>query len=240
MRRAAVKKCCTVFVTLLAARAHASPFQIKDLDATERWEIKVLAEYERSDEERLVTLPAFDIAFGVVPQRLEMSVEFGRSALRTDEGERIDGLSDFELAAKWTILRPTDEGTGFFLTTEPELLIPTGADGLTEDVWRLEVPLMIGKQFGRVRLAGLAGYSHPFGEGEHEIPFAALALVQATEELRVGGELFGDARTNELSVDIGFKWEFIEGMELQGLIARTIRSDEEYVTYGKLVFEIEF
>lgn len=213
----------------VAGGAQASPFEVPDLDAADAWELKVEGSMSKSDSERFVEAPVLDITAPIRPG-LETSVTFGRGSLKVDGEGTKTGALDTEWAVKWEITSAADADKRISFTTEPAVIAPTGAHGLSDDTWRVEVPLIAGRDFGPVGLRAMVGYGQSLeGSPDVEIPFGVLATYAVREGLEFGVELAGDTPAAEMGryeaiVDVGFKWEFAKGLELQGRLGRTIRS----------------
>lgn len=216
-----------VAAALLASPALASPYATPDVDAASTWEVKVLGEWETSSDERVVEGPILDLTAPIRPG-LEASVTFGRAWARPAGGPSISGVTDTEVAVKWELARPDEDGRGFYLTTEPAVFIPTGSAGLTNGEWRVEVPLIVGRDFGPWHLRGMVGYgSNLQGPADAEITLAGLAAFEVNDHFEMGVEVASDAPARlvgdyETLVDIGFKWEVVQDLEVQGRLGRTV------------------
>jgi hypothetical protein len=212
---------------LFAPPALASPYETPDLDAASTWEVKVLGEWETSRDERTVAGPILDLTAPIRPG-LEASVTFGRAWIRPAGGPALSGVTDTEVAVKWELARPAEDGPGVYVTTEPAIFIPTGSRGLSNDEWRIEIPLIVGREFGPWRLRGMVGYgSNLQGPADAELMLAGVAAFQVNDRFELGVEVASDAPARlvgdyETMVDIGFKWEVVEDIEVQGRLGRTV------------------
>jgi hypothetical protein len=225
--RAGAVSLVLAFGGLAAGPATASPFKITGLDAASTWEIKLVAETEDTASEHEVEAPVLDVTAPIRPG-LETSVTFGRGWAKSRGGPLRQGFLDTEWAVKWEVVRMREDASNLALTTEPALFIPTGSRAVADHRWGVEVPLVLGKDYGPVGLRALAGYAHPFGGGHDEALMGALVTYRLTEAFKVGAELSGSMPTvarhdYETAFDVGAIWEFAPGIELQGRIGRSLR-----------------
>lgn len=214
-----------VVLCAAAGTALASPYKIPGMDAASSFEVKLQGEVTASDLETEIEAPVLDITFPLRPG-LETSVTFGRGALKELDDPAREGWLDTEVAVKWEVIPLTEGGPGLGVTAEPALIAPTASKGFGDGRWQVEVPLIVGKDIGRVGLRGLVGYAHAFGGGD-ETQFGAMATCRISDKVEVGVELAGDmpsldTREYQSLADVGVIWEFAPGIELQGRIGRTL------------------
>ncbi len=221
----------TLAAGLLAAfagAAKASPYEIPDLDAASGWEVKIQAESKQSRDERSVEGPILDLTAPIRPG-LETSLTFGRAWARTPGGPTYTGVTDTEVAVKWELARQGEHGSGVYVTTEPSVFVPTGSKGLTEDHWRIEVPLIVGRTFGPWAVRGMVAYGRNLdGPADGEVSVAGLVTYDLSEHFQLGAELATEAPSDLIgdygaTANFGFSWEALEGLEVQGRIGRTVR-----------------
>lgn len=209
------------FGAITATPSAASPFHIPDADAASEWELKVFGEYETLAGETLRQAPVIDLTAPIRPG-LETSVTFGWARLETDETSA-DGFLDFEWAVKAELARQAS-GAWASIAIEPAIFAPTGTNGLSAHAWAAEFPVIVSKEFGAIEIRGLASYAHVFADGEDdEIELALLASVSLADTFSVGVEAgreaaFEDFSEAEMFYDIGAKWEFTPGYELQARV----------------------
>ena len=215
---------------LLPRPAMASTFTVPDMEAADAFAIKVIAEYSDSAEGHEWAVPSFDITVPIVP-RLEAAVAFGRGHVHRSGTTAFNGWSDVEIAAKWE-LKPIAEEGGFGITVEPVLLIPLGEREVSEDDWRLELPVVFGWRTGPLTLHGMTGYSASFSDRGDAIPFGALATYDIGERLTVGVELVGSAPVSDLDgyeaeIGAGAAYAIADGWTVDGRVSRTVRIEGE-------------
>ncbi len=204
----------------------ASPFETTSPGAATGYEIKFSSKYKSNRQEKEIFGPAVDFTMPLQPG-LETSFTLGRMWAR-ENGVSRSGLSDFEWAMKWEIVPERADGNGFYLTTEPALIMPTATNGFS-DKWALEIPVVVGHDFGAFSVRAMAAYAHEFGASENEISGSVLVYRKLSETFGMGLELVTGAplhRFEEKSsrINIGFKWEMAEGLEFSARIGRSIAS----------------
>jgi hypothetical protein len=227
--------CAQALAALLSALfasppAIASPFHIPDADAATEWELKVFAEFESIADEDIREAPVFDIT-APLRQGLETSVTFGWG--HEEEGsETADGFLDFEMAVKAELSRQA-HGAWASVAIEPALFAPTGTHGLSAHAWAAELPVIVSREYGALELRGLASYAHVFAEDEEdEVELGLLASVSLAETFSVGVEAgrdisIEDVDEAEVSFDVGAKWEFTPGYELQARVGQVHEDGED-------------
>lgn len=214
----------TACMLLAASGVEASPFETLDAEAAQSWEVKLLTEARFTPAGREVFGPALDLTAPLAPG-LESSVTFGRVWAR-EGGRVLSGFGDIEMAVKAELARQKANGSGFALAVEPALLAPTGVDGLSNDAWRLSLPIVVGRDVGRWSLRAMAAYARNLnGSADQEASFSALATRKVFDRLTLGGELVWELAAEEgqaLGANLGFSWEAAEGVEVQARLGRTL------------------
>lgn len=240
-----IAACLSGSLPLLTAfgTADASPYKITGLDAADAWEVKLISKQAHEGDEHLLETPVLDFTAPLAPG-LETSLTFGRGRLHADAEPARWGWLDTELALKWEIVPLREDGSIAF-TTEPAIIAPTGSHGLSDDEWQVEVPLVIGWNRGPLRLRGLVGYGHSLQSEDDEISWGGLVEYKFTERFSLGAEVVNDMPSNDTGSwksfgDLGFKFELLHDVELQGRIGRTLHTagDDPRATEGALYLEI--
>jgi hypothetical protein len=221
----------------------AAPFRTPDLDAATTWEIKPSYQWASNGFEH-ETGYEMDITAPIRPG-LETSITFGSGTFKTRGEKAISGAVDSEWAVKWEIL-PAGEGDGFGISTEPALIIPTGSAGFSDDQWALEVPLVFGWNRGRFNYLAMISYGQGFDENRGEIGANGVIMWEATDTLKLGVELATAAPSDRFGefdseLNVGFKWEFVEGLALKARIGQSLhREDGGHETGGAIYLEKAF
>jgi hypothetical protein len=213
----------------LAIQPHtvlAAPFAVPDMPAADAWALKLSAEHSRFDGGHEWAVPNVELMVPVAPG-LEAAVVAGRGHVHNTGTKALEGLSDLEIAAKWELL-PVPEQGGFGITVQPVVLVPLGNREVTEDNWRLELPVVFGWRRGALTLHAMTGYSVSLSNRGDAIPFGTLATYDIGETLTLGVELVGSAPVSdfddyEAEVGAGAVLAFSEGWALEGRVGRTVR-----------------
>jgi len=232
-----------LIATAVSTPVLGAPFRTPDLDAARTWEIKPSYRWA-SDGFNRETGYEMDITAPIRPG-LETSITFGSGTFKAQGEKAVSGAVDSEWAVKWEI-RPAGEGDGFGITTEPTLIIPTGSAGFTDDQWALEVPVIFGWNRGRYSYQAMVSYGQGFDDAAGEIGANGLIMWKATDTLKLGVELATAAPSDhpgayESELNLGFKWEFVEGLELKARIGQSLHREEGgHETSGAFYLEKAF
>jgi hypothetical protein len=240
-------------ITLLAAAtlslastvAQATPYETGSLDPAEHFELKTVFSGKAEGVEREAMAPSVELA---IPARenLELNVTMARAVVRDEDRVLHSGFADMEMGAKWAVFRQGQNDHAFGLTVEPTLVAPTGADRVSDHAWALEVPVTAGRAFGRFELDGELAYEHVFNSDEDEVGVAGVLRFDVSDTLEIGTELAGSASPDDLGaaawrLNVGFKRALTPYLELQGLIGRSLTTEEgRHLTQAKLVVEYAF
>jgi hypothetical protein len=238
-------------ITLLAAAtlsvapslAAASPYETGSLDPAEHFELKTVFEGKAEGSKREAVAPSLELAVPATDD-LELNFTVARAVVRDDDGVTHSGFGDLEMGAKWALFREGQRAFG--LTIEPALVAPTGADRVSDNAWIVEVPVTVGRSFGRFALRGELAYEHTFNRDDDEIGASTVVEFEVSEALEIGAELARSAAPEDLGdaewrLNIGFKRALSPWLELQGLLGRSLTTEEgRHLTQAKLVVEYAF
>ncbi len=233
----------SLVATAVSTPVLAAPFRTPDLDAARAWEIKPSYQWASNGFEH-ETGYEMDITAPIRPG-LETSITFGSGTFKTSGAKAISGAVDSQWAIKWEI-RPSGEGDGFGISTEPVLIIPTGSASFSDEQWALEVPLVFGWNRGRYSYLAMISYGQGFEDGGGEIGANGVVMWAATDTLKLGVELATAAPSDrpgayDSELNLGFKWEFVEGVGLKARIGRSLRREEGgHETGGAIYLEKAF
>ena len=102
-----------------------------------------------------------------------------------------------------------------------------GSDELTEDAWRLSLPVGVTRQFDRFAVTGMVGYDVGFNEAEDGAFAGVLASYQLTESFLLGAELAADAPVDdfaerELRGNFSFIWDASDRLQVYGLVGQVL------------------
>jgi hypothetical protein len=211
---------------LLPQGALASSFAVPEMDADDAFAIRVAAEHSRSSAGHEWAVPNVELIAPLAPG-LEGAVSVGRGHVHQSGARAFNGMTDLAIEMKWELLPVPDDG-GFGITVVPALLVPLGNRNVTEDDWRVELPVVFGWRQGPLTLHAMTGYSASRSDRGDAIPFGTLVTYDLGESLTLGAEFVGSAPINDLDgyeaeIGAGVEYEVAEGWALQGRVGRVVR-----------------
>jgi hypothetical protein len=229
------------------AAVAGSPFETGDPSIAEMYELKTTYQQKRSEGSRQIVAPKFSFT---VPVATDWEASAGISeGWRRKGSTSTHGLRDTTVATKWRFFNAGADSWLPDLAIEPEFAIPTGSErkGLGERHARFTLPLYLGKTFGRFGVAAEIGYSRSLGRhADDEMPYGFLVTYKVSDELTVGSEVAGSMPRDEpdsydLSGNVGAKWKVASGVQLQGLVGRSLAGPNHGPSaFSKLVLKLEF
>lgn len=240
-----------VVVLVLSAWTGGSPFVfggpplITDDPETPgrgEWEINVSHNIERSKDTFLMETPLFDINYGLL-ENDQWKIEFPVVYLDSDEAGSHWGMGDLLLGWKYRFLE--EDTHRFMASVYPQLLVPTGHEGLGLGGGRVEAlfPMQVGKHFFRekVFVYGEIGYNVVLGAPEaNRWRYGLAAAWGATERLElmaeVGGLVFpSGGEPDDTFFNVGFKHDITKRASLIAAFGRSFhhagRGTPDLLTY---------
>lgn len=206
------------------------------------WEINISHNIERTQDAFFMETPLFDINYGLLGND-QWKIEFPVLYLDSDEHGSHWGVGDLLLGWKYRFLEEEDHP--FMASVYPQLLVPTGNEGLGLGGGNIEAlfPLQIGKHFfeEEVFVYGEIGYNVVSGASEaNSWKYGLAAAWGATERLElmaeVAGLVFpGGAEPDDTFFNAGFKYEFTKRTSLIAAFGRSFhdvnRGTPDLLTY---------
>lgn len=242
MRRVLIAAVAGVLFAGSAARADSPPYETTDTEIADKLELMSFVTEAHGPHQQIVT-GAFDLAVPLA-KRWEMTIVPSWSTVR-QPGFSAQGLGDTEIAFKY--LAVEESASLPAVAVEPNFTLPTGdrSKGLGEGVTQAELPVLVSKHWGPVRLTGRFGYAR---SGADEFaPVSILAERSFMDErLRLGVEAAGDLPLRRPSdvrgeVNVGASWKIRDGLELQAMVGRRTAGGEDEPRYhSRLVLRTEF
>lgn len=107
------------------------------------------------------------------------------------------------------------------------------------------MPLIFGWNRGRYSYLAMISYEG-FEDGDGEIGANGVIMWEATDTLKLGVELVTTVPSDrpeayDSEVNLGFKWEFVEGLELKARIGQSLHREEGgHETGGAIYLEKAF
>lgn len=154
------------------------------------WEINIAYLEQRTQQERLRSLPHVDLNYGL-GERVQLKYETGWSFLSTPESGGVkSGLDDSLLGVKWRFL--DQERSGVDMSVYPQLQLENSgsavSQGIAEPGANLFLPIEIAHDFGQIRLVGEIGYQY-FHSQENEWVVGVLGALEASDKLELLAEV---------------------------------------------------
>jgi hypothetical protein len=210
--------------------ALASSFVVPEMDADDAFAVRVAAEHSRSSAGHEWAVPNVEL-IAPLATGVEGAVSIGRGHVHESGARAFDGLTDLEVELKWELL-PVPDGGGFGITVAPALLVPLGNRDVTENDWRIELPVVFGWRQGPLTFHAMTGYSASLSDRGDAILFGTLITYDLGERLTLGVELVGSAPISDLDdyeaeLGAGVEYEVAEGWALQGRVGRIVRLEGE-------------
>jgi len=225
-----------------AVRADSPPYETTDTEIADKLELMSFVTEAHGPHQQIVT-GAFDLAIPLA-RRWEMTIVPSWSMVR-EPGLRAEGLGDTEIAFKYLAMEESASLPA--IAIEPNFTLPTGdrSKGLGEGVTQVELPVLVSKHWGPVRLTGRFGYAR---SGADEFaPVSVLAERSFMDErFRLGVEAAGDLplrRPSDLrgEVNVGGSWKLRDGLEIQAMVGRrTAGGQDEPRYHSRFVLRSEF
>lgn len=150
------------------------------------WELNVAYKQQRTSEERLRSVPYFDINYGLGEQiQLKYETRWLLSEA-ADGGGTQSGLDNSLFGVKWRFLDQDRHGVDMSIYPQLELENFTGSvsRGIAEPGPNLLLPIEIARDFGKVKLVGELGYQYLHAQ-DNEWVVGVLGAVQASEKLEL-------------------------------------------------------
>lgn len=234
-----------VLLLAIAAPACAGPYEIASTSTAKGLKIKSNVQFSHSGSRDSWVLPKIGVG-GRLRDNLELSAGTGYGVVERSDGWTRGGMRDLAVSLKWR-LRDEDADHAA-LTIEPQWSLPTGDDraGIGKGAHALSLPLMLGRQYGRLRLTGMVSASRTFGRGADQVGGGALLEYFGGPQWSCGMELVADAPRSgldrwQLRANVGAKRRFGKHAEWQVLAGRTVENRRgDPTTVLKLAYEYKF
>ena len=211
-----------------------APFLTDDPGFAPRgWEVRPQATYERNVS-ATVTTPALDLNYTVVPHFKFNLTLAQREVDPRGAGRSVNGWADTDFKFKWRFQDETAGGGRPALSVAPNVTIPTASQrkGIGDGVWRLRLPVQVGKTFGKVYTFGEVGYQWAASRRvSDQVIYGVAATTNLTPKLMIGAELNGSASTNAwrnygLIATVGAGYTLTNHVQILGSLGRTLRDPD--------------
>jgi len=181
------------FGTIPSLFAQGGPPMLTDDPATlgaGAWEMNVAYAEQRNRQERLHSVPYFDINYGLGDHiQLKYETRWLLSDAQDGGGTR-SGLDNSLFGVKWRFLDQEESGLDMSVYPQLELENFTGSvsRGIAEPGPNLLLPFEVGHDFGKMKLIGEAGYQVLHGR-DNEWVAGVLGAIEASEKVEVMAEV---------------------------------------------------
>ena len=221
-----------VLAALIPQAAYAgSPFLTDDPGfAANGWEIKGATTYEKTINGETITAPILDLNYTVVPTfKLNLTLAGRRNSPTGATSEY--GMADTDFKFKWRFVEEDANSWQPAVSMAPNITFPTADKnrGLGDEVWRLRLPVQIGKTLGNWYSYAETGYQFAFDpKATDVIPFGAATQYQLTDKVSLGAELNGNVPVDDsaqwtMLANLGGSYALTESVQMQASLGRTLR-----------------
>jgi hypothetical protein len=199
------------------------------------WEIDLAGVYAFNNTGQSLALPALTLNYSFT-EHFEVIAAAGLSATFPDEGSDEAGLTDTALGVKWRFLDEKPDRWWPAISISPNVNFPTASQsrGLGDERWRAQLPIEIGKTFGKTYVYGEFGFQHVFpsdgSTADEKLLFGTAVQYQLTKAIMIGGEIYGTYNLNDftdqsLVADVAGSYAFTDTFQIQATIGRTLEDD---------------
>ena len=215
------------------APAHAdSPFFTDDPLFSPGWEIKLGVAAERNTTGDVLTGPILDINYAVIPT-VRLDVTMAPVGLYPDAGRSVYGFGTTDFKVKWRFVEEDTQGWRPAVSIAPKVTLPTASRGLSDGIWRGQIPIEFGKSIGDWYDFAEAGYQWAFDRSATDVAFGGVgALYNVTKQFAAGAELYSlipldqrDAHT--FAATVGAVYTFDATWSLKASISHSLRGHDE-------------
>ena len=234
-----LRKLFWVLVGILTLASHDpaqadSPFFTDDPLFSPGWEIKLGAFSEHNATGNLWVAPILDLNYAVVPTvRLDLTIaQIGGDP---DIGESALGFGTTDFKVKWRFLEEDPQGWLPAMSISPKVTLPTAStsDGLSDGVWRTQLPIEFGKTVGNWYHFAETGYQWALDDNASDVAFWGVAtLYNFNKHIAVGTEIYGltpldQSEDTTLATTLGVIYTFDANWSLKASISKSLRDSSK-------------
>ena len=140
-------------------------------------------------------------------------------------------MADTDFKFKWRFVEEDTNSWQPAVSMAPNITLPTADKnrGLGDEVWRLRLPVQIGKTLGNWYSYAETGYQFAFDpKATDVIPYGAATQYQFTDKLSLGAELNGNVPLDDsaqwtILANLGGSYALTDSVQLQASLGRTLR-----------------
>lgn len=216
-----------------SARAD-SPFFTDDPLFSPGWEIKLGMAAEHNRDGDVVTGPILDINYALV-RTLRLDLTMAGAGLNPDSGPAVYGFGTTDFKVKWRFLEEEPSGWRPALSIAPKVTIPTARTdrGLSDGIWRAQLPVELGKNVGNWYHFAEAGYQWAFDRSASDVAFWGIGtLYNLNKHFALGMELYGlipleQSGTHTSATTLGAIYTFNDNWSLKASISHSLRDEDQ-------------
>jgi hypothetical protein len=200
------------------------------------WEFNFAYAEQRNRQERVRSVPYVDFNYGL-GEHIQLKYETRWLLFDApDSGGVKSGLDDSLFGLKWRFL--DEDRSGLDMSVYPQLEVENSTGsvsrGIAEPGPNLFLPLEFGRDFGKMKLVGEAGYQY-FHTRENEWVVGMLGATQVSEALELMAEVrsYSEKFLNggDVIANVGFRRTLTENVKLVGSVGTGLTNGPEATTF---------
>ncbi len=214
-----------------SARAD-SPFFTDDPLFSPGWEIKLGVATEHNASGNAWAAPILDINYAVVPT-VRLDLTMAGVGIDPDQGTDAYGFGTTDFKVKWRFLEEDPHGWMPAMSIAPKFTLPTAStrNGLSDGIWRAQLPVEFGKTIGPWYHFAEAGYQWAFDHQASDVAFWGVgSLYNFNKHIAVGAEIYGltpldEPKNHTLAATLGAIYTFDANWSMKASVSQSLRND---------------
>lgn len=211
-----------------------SPFFTDDPLFSPGWEIKLGAVAEHNLSGDVLTGPILDINYAIVPT-MRLDLTLSEVGIVQDTGLSTYGFGTTDFKVKWRFLEEDPQSWLPAMSIAPKVILPTAStnDGLSDGVWRAQLPVQFGKTIGNSYHFAEAGYQRAFDDKASDVVFWGVGtLYNFNKHIALGTEIYGITPLDQsedytLAATLGAIYTFDANWSLKASVSQSLREDSK-------------
>ena len=211
-----------------------SPFFTDDPLFSPGWEIKLGVAAEHNSGGDVLTGPILDINYAIIPT-IRLDVTLAYVGLNPDSGRSVDGFGTTDFKVKWRFMEEDPNGWRPAVSIAPKVTIPTASTdgGLSDGIWRAQLPIEFGKTVGDWYHFAEAGYQWAFDRSATDVAFWGVGtLYNFNKHFAAGAELYGlipleQQEAHTFAATVGAVYTFSANWSLKASISHSLRGSAQ-------------
>jgi hypothetical protein len=211
-----------------------SPFFTDDPLFSPGWEIKLGVTGEQNNSGDVLTGPILDINYAIIPT-VRLDLTMAGVGIDPDSGPSVYGFGTTDFKVKWRFLEEDPQGWFPAVSIAPKVTIPTASTnrGLSDGIWRAQLPIEFGKTIGEWYHFTEAGYQWAFDDSASDVAFWGVGtLYNFNKHFAAGAELYGlipleQKEAHTFAATLGAVYAFNANWSLKASISHSLRDDTQ-------------